>query len=104
MLLENFAMCCDHFMFFLCDFSDHIQFLQCVFLTGAKEMLRFDTVMSYHCNDVVNAIVTALTVQSPKIRYVVGLDAKVFMLLSFLPSSLTDWLIGLGIYRLKPKH
>lgn len=72
-------------------------------MTGAKAMLRFDSVMSHHCDDVVNAMVTALTVQSPKIRYVVGLDAKALMILSFLPSFITDWLIGLGINRLKPK-
>lgn len=42
---------------------------------------------------VVDAIVDGLTSQRPQTRYVVGLDAKRLVLMSYLPTFFTDYVL-----------
>jgi hypothetical protein len=70
--------------------------------TGAKEMLKFDSVMSPNLDAVIDAMVTSLSVKVPRSRYVIGLDANVFLWMVCLPTSFVDWLLSLVIKPLKP--
>lgn len=47
---------------------------------------------------VVDAIVDALTADRPRVRYVVGTDAKTRLWLTWLPDRLRDWIIAKTIY------
>jgi len=42
---------------------------------------------------VVDAIVAALTSQRPQTRYVVGLDGKLMVFLSYLPTFIADYVL-----------
>ena len=48
---------------------------------------------SPHTYQVVDAVVDALTSQAPRDRYLVGLDARVLVWLSWFPSAVSDFLL-----------
>jgi NAD(P)-dependent dehydrogenase (short-subunit alcohol dehydrogenase family) len=49
---------------------------------------------------VADAVAHALTARRPRIRYVVGLDARARLAMQLLPTRLQDWLVGKGVEKL----
>lgn len=54
---------------------------------------------SSNISQVVNAMVDALTSDPPLDRYIVGMDARGLQLLSYLPTSVADFLFYLTLTR-----
>ena len=74
--------------------SAYFFFLYFHFSTVKKGIIKSFNTASADTFKVVDAVVDALTSQRPQTRYAVGLDAKVFIFLSFLPTFIPDYLFG----------
>ncbi len=60
---------------------------------SVKAALRRSAETGVDTDEVVRAVVHALTAKTPKTRYVIGRDAKIRLLLKNLPDRVQDWLI-----------
>ena len=69
-------------------------FLSFHFSTVKKGISNSSNTASADTFKVVDAVIDALTSQRPQTRYAVGLDAKVSIFLSFLPTFIPDYLFG----------
>ena len=56
--------------------------------------LKIDKVASPDTYKVVDAIVDGLTSQRPQTRYVVGLEAKLSVFMSYLPTFIIDYVMA----------
>lgn len=75
----------------------------CLTIYTAVE-LRNEAFRNLDINEVVNTIVEALTSSSPRDRYLVGQDAKNFLLwLTRLPTSVADYVICASVKQLQPR-
>ncbi|XP_020600573.1 short-chain dehydrogenase/reductase family 9C member 7-like [Orbicella faveolata] len=73
------------------------------YLTRAVE-LRNEAFRNLDINEVVNTIVEALMSSSPRDRYLVGQDAKNFLVwLTRLPTSVADYVICASVKQLQPR-
>ena len=59
---------------------------------------------SPHVSMVIDAYEHALTAESPRLRYTVGSDALFSIFLSYLPSSLVDWIMCKSGPRLRAQN
>jgi hypothetical protein len=54
--------------------------------------------------EVVRAVEHAVTAPRPRVRYVVGRDAKLRRFLTWLPDRLRDWLIARQLERMRRRR
>ena len=68
------------------------------FVLGISFLTSYSS--SPHTSDVVDAVVDALTSQSPRDRYLVGLDARfMFVWLARLPTSVADFILARLLFK-----
>lgn len=75
-------------------FTHLLSTFSCVGIDIVKNIYR-----SSNISQVVNAMVDALTSDPPLDRYIVGIDARGLQLLSYLPTSIADFLFHLILAR-----
>lgn len=63
------------------------------FFSDVDTLVKRQNAASADTYKVVDAIIDGLTSQRPQTRYVVGLDAKLFLLISYLPTFIADPLL-----------
>lgn len=61
-----------------------------LFFADVETLVKRRNIASADTYKVVDAIIDGLTSQRPQTRYVVGLDAKLLVLISYLPTFISD--------------